>query len=184
MDIALLIAGLVAGGLVTYWVTTRFIHRPRLCFNVQVAAHLDPGEFHDKLSMSLRGSPINNLAVFNIELRLKGRADISGDQIPDTQKPTLYFPGFSAIDVRTIDYDESRFDVPLGLAGSGALVIFNIRRIRAGTLARFQLIGTFRDSTIDPRELLSEFYPGAIRNVDSATTGQIKRPWKKSRDET
>ena len=182
-DVALVGAGIIGGGIVSYFVARRFIHRPNLKFNLHQAAVLNRADFGNKFRMSVDGNDIHNLCVFNLDMTLSGSADLAPSQVPSDNKPSLYMPGFAVYDVRTIDYDESRFRIPLGIAGNGSLILINLERMRAGTTARFQILGSFRDSDDDASRFAAEFYPGAVHNVDMKTSGMIKRPWKKTKDQ-
>src|SRR5437588_1305156 len=115
-DALLLLGGISGGGVITYYVTRNFIHRPKLTFSLRPAAILQRHDFGNALAMTLRGRAVDNLAVFTLEISLRGRSDVSKDDIPDDKKPTLRFPQFRAFDVRTLNNDESRFDIPLGIA--------------------------------------------------------------------
>ncbi len=182
-DIALLIAGIVGGGIVSWFIAKRFIHRPHLRFGLKPAAILRKSDFGRTFKMSANGNNLDNLCVFNLDMYLKGRSDLSRDQVPEDNKPTLFFPGFTIYDVRTIEYDETRFSIPLSIAAKGALLIINIDRMRANTHASFQIIGSFRDSSIDPEDFSADFYPGSLHNIDVESVGHIRRPWKKTKDE-
>ncbi len=182
-DIALLIAGIIGGGIVSLWVAKRFIHRPHLKFSIRPAAILRKSDFGRTFKMSANGNNLDNLCVFTLDMHLKGKSDLSRDQVPEDNKPTLFFPNFTIYDVRTIEYDETRFDIPLAIAAKGALLIVNIERMRANTHASFQIIGSFWDSAIEPEDFSAEFYPGSLHNVDVESSGHIRRPWKKTKDE-
>lgn len=182
-DVVLLVLGLLGGGLITWLAAKKLIHRPILKFRLYCAATLRKTDFGRKFKMSAGDTDLNNLCVFNLEMHLKGRADISKDQVPEDNKPTLFFPNFTIFDVRTIDYDETRFSIPLAIAANGSMLIVNISRMRSNTIARFQILGTFRDSDTDPNLFSSHFYPGSLHNVDMETAGQIKKPWKRTKDQ-
>ena len=83
--------------------------------------------------------------------------------------------------MRTIEYDETRFRIPLGFAAHGSLIIVNLERIRANTRARFQIIGTLSHDAPPINEYFARFYPGTIHNVDTETAGAIERPWQKAK---
>lgn len=182
-DIVLLVAGIVGGGIVSWLVAKRFIHRPHLIFSLKPAAILRKSDFGRTFKMSANGKELDNLCVFNLGMHLKGKSDLSRSQIPEDNKPTLFFPGFTIYDVRTIEYDETRFNIPLAIAAKGSLLIVNIERMRANTHASFQIIGSFWDSGVDPEEFSADFYPGSLHNVDVESAGHIRRPWKKTKDE-
>ena len=165
----------------TWLVARREIHRPKLIYTLQPAAVLHAKEVGSSLSMALGGEEVDNLCVFTLEIFLKGRADVAKSQVVEDNKPTIFFPKFRAFDVRTIEYDETRFRIPLGLAGNGSLVIVNLERIRANTKARFQIIGTLWHDAPPVNEYLARFYPGTIHNVDTETAGAIERPWQKGK---
>ena len=180
-DIILIIAGLAGGGIVSYIIARNVAHRSKLRFELRLVAVLRARDFGNSLSMTLRGQVVNNLCVFSLELSLKGRLDISKDQVPEDNKPTLFFPNYKAFDVRTINNDQSRFSVPFGIAADGHMIIGNIDRIRANTKAIFQIIGTFVGEVPDLGDYYVDFYPGAVANIDVESSGNIKRPWKKER---
>lgn len=180
-DIFLVVISLVGGGLVTFYVTKNFIHRPVLKFELRPAAILRKSDFGRTFEMSANGKALNNLCVFSLDITLAGRSDLSKDQVPENNKPTLFFSGFTIYDVRTIDYDESRYSIPLGIARNGLLLIVNIERMRANTHAQFQIIGSFRDGDVEPEDFLADFYPGSMHNIDVQTSGHIRRPWKKQK---
>jgi hypothetical protein len=182
-DIGLLAAGIVGGGIASWLVAKKFIHRPHLKFSLKPAAILRKSDFGRTFKMSANGNNLDNLCVFNLDMHLKGKSDLSRDQVPEDNKPTLFFSGFTIYDVRTIEYDETRFSIPLAIAANGSLLIVNIDRMRANTHASFQIIGSFRDSTINPEDFLADFYPGSLHNVDIGSAGHIRRPWKKSKGE-
>ncbi len=182
-DVVLLILGLLGGVIGSWFVAKRFIHRPVLKFGLRPAAILRKSDFGRTFKMSANGRDLENLCVFNLDMHLKGRSDISKDQVPEDNKPTLFFPGFTIYDVRTIEYDETRFSIPLALAASGALLIVNLARMRSNTHARFQIIGSFRDNDADPADFMAHFYPGSLHNVDMESSGHIRRPWKRTKDE-
>jgi hypothetical protein len=175
--------GLIGGGLVSLFVAKRFIHRPHLNFSLRPAAILRKSDFGRTFKMSANGKNLENLCVFNLGLHLKGKSDISKDQIPDNNKPTLFFPNFTIYDVRTIEYDETRFDIPLAIAANGSMLIVNIERMRANTHARFQIIGSYWDSDSNPEDFAADFYPGSLHNIDVESSGHIMKPWKKKKDE-
>lgn len=177
----LLLGGIIGGGVITYYVALNYIHRPKLTFSLRPAATLLQKDFGSALAMTLRGQAVKNLGVFTLELSLRGRSDISKDHIPPDRKPSLSFPNFRAFDVRTLNNDESRFDVPLGIAGNGSLIIININHLRSNTKAIFQVIGTFDGDAPSPQSYQVSFFPGVIHNVDVETNGNIQRPWKKER---
>ena len=181
MDFLIALLGIAAGGAITYFVTTRYMHRPTISYFLKPAAYLEQHEFGKSLEIKIRGNKVSNLAVFNLEISLHGKADLIESQVLEDQKPTLFIPGFRAFDVQTLNNDETRFEIPLGIAAGGSMIICNIKRIRAGTTAVFQLIGAFDDPATDINTVLAEFYPGALINVDTNTSGSIKRPWKKEK---
>jgi hypothetical protein len=180
-DVILVGAGLAGGGLISYLIARNVIHRSRLHYSLHPAAVLRSRDFGTSLSMNLRGQPVQNLCVFSLEMNLRGRLDISKDEVPDDHKPSIYFPDFRAFDVRTINNDESRFNIPLGIAAGGHMIIGNIDRIRANTRAIFQIIGSFDNEVPDLAQYYVDFYPGAIKNIDVETSGNIRKPWKKER---
>lgn len=182
-NIGLVLVGIVGGGFASYIIARKYTHRPILSFNLHPAALLNRTDFGNKFRMSVDGNSLHNLCVLNLDIHLKGSADIQEGQVPDDNKPSLYFPRFTVHDVRTVDYDESRFRIPLGLAGNGSLVLLNIERLRAGTKARFQIIGSFWEPDAADYGVGAEFYPGTVHNVDVKTSGDIKRPWKKTKGE-
>ena len=180
-DALLLLAGIAGGGVISYYVTRNFIHRPKLGFNLRPAALLHRHDFGNALAMTLRGRAVDNLGVFTLEISLRGRSDISKDDIPDDKKPSLTFPSFRAFDVRTLNNDESRFEIPLGIAAGGNLIIININHLRSNSKAIFQIIGTFEGDAPQLNTYQTEFFPGVIHNVDVETSGNIQRPWKTER---
>lgn len=182
-DVVLLLVGIGGGGIVSWFVAKRFIHRPQLRFSLKPTAILRKSDFGRKFEMSANGQNLNNLCVFNLGMHLNGRADLSRDQVPEDNKPTLFFPRFTIYDVRTIEYDETRYSIPLAIAAKGSLLIINIDRMRANTYANFQVIGSFHDDSVDPEDFTADFYPGSLHNVDIESSGHIRRPWKKTKDE-
>jgi len=182
-DMVLLAGGIMGGGLASLYITRRFIHRPTLQFSLRKAAVLHKNDFGRSFQMFSKGQELNNLCVFNLEIKLNGHSDISKDQVPEDNKPMMFFPSFTTYDVRTIEWDETRFEIPLGIAANGSMVIININRIRANTTARFQIIGSFWPNAPTPADYLVSFYPGAMHNVDVSAIGNIKRPWLRTRDE-
>lgn len=182
-DIVLLVLGLLGGGIASWFVAKRFIHRPILKIGLRPAAILRKSDFGRTFKMSANGRNLENLCVFNLDMHLKGKSDISKDQVPEDNKPTLFFRGFKIYDVRTIEYDETRFDIPLSLAANGSLMFINLVRMRANTHARFQIIGSFLENEADPADFQAHFYPGSLHNVDMESSGHIKRPWKRTKDE-
>lgn len=165
----------------TWLIARREMHRPKLIYTLRPAAVLHTKEVGSALSMTLGGKKVDNLCVFTLEIFLKGRADVAKVQVVEDNKPTLFFPKFRAFNVRTIEYDETRFRIPLGLAGNGSLIVINLERIRANTKAEFQIIGTLRDDAPPVNEYWARFYPGTIHNVDTETAGAIERPWQKGK---
>ncbi|WP_062196777.1 hypothetical protein [Caldimonas taiwanensis] len=179
-DILFLAIGLLGGGVISYLIARNVIHRPKLIFNLFQAGFIDPRTYHNNLQLSAAGQPLQNIVVFNLEVSLKGRADLTAAAFDERTKPSIDFPGCKIFGVRTLNNDETRFNIPLGLANDGARVIVNLNRLRAGTTARFQIVGTFVARPEDLSGYSASFFPGASTNVDVETKGAIARPWKKS----
>jgi hypothetical protein len=182
-DLWFLIFGLIGGGIITYLVARRIIHRPTLKFTLKTNAVLRKTDFGRTFQMRAGDRDLDNLCIFSLEMHLKGKSDIGKEQAEEKNKPTLFFSHFTIHDIRTIDRDESRFDIPFSRAANDAMLIVHINRMRANTKARFQIIGSFRDAETDPDHFLAEFYPGFLHNVDMESAGQIRRPWKKQKDQ-
>lgn len=179
-DIGLLVGGLLGGGVISYFIARSVIHRPRLCFNLFQAGFIDPKNYHNNLSLSAGGQALTNIIVFNLEISLRGKADLSAASFDEKAKPCIDLPGCKIFGVRTLNNDETRFNIPLGLANQGSRIIVNLNRLRAGTTARFQIVGTL---PIVPEALWAysaQFFPGASFNVDVETKGAIQRPWLRS----
>lgn len=180
-DLLLLIGGIGGGGVLSYYITRNYIHRPKLTFSLRPAAILHRRDFGNALAMTLRGHAVQNLGIFTLEISLRGHYDISKEHIPEDRKPSLTFPAFRTFDVRTLNNDESRFEIPLGIVAPGNRVIININHLRSNSKAIFQIIGTFEGEVPDLQSYEVEFFPGVIHNVNTETNGLIQRPWKKER---
>jgi hypothetical protein len=177
------LGGIAGGGLVSYLVTRRYIHRPRLSIRLDTAALLLPQDFDEALEFRFAGAPVHNLLIMTLTLENQGTADIL---VPDaapprpptaTLQPFLHFEGIRVSAVRTTNNDVSRFNIPIGRAVANHRLYLNIHRIRAHTTARFQIIGTFEGTPTPLSNELVRFFPGAIPNIDIATGGALQGPW-------
>ena len=171
----------------TYFIARRVIHRPKLTITVEPTLVLRPEDLdvHDSLELSVKGKKVQALCALSLEIACKGRKDVV---VPDagrgrapgaTPLPRVDFNGFRIVGIRTLNNDASRFYIPLGRHSGGRGVYLNIHRLRAGAVARFQIIGELETgrAQFDPEQC--HVFPGAIPDVDLLTRGTVARPWLK-----
>jgi hypothetical protein len=131
----------------------------------------------------LQGRQVDNICALQLEVASKGHRDIVvEDAAPPrppnaTPFPRIDFKDFRIIGIRTLNNDASRFYIPIGRRANNRGVYLNIHRLRAGSTARFQIVGELEGGRrwFEPEQC--EIFPGAIPNIDFLTSGTISRPW-------
>jgi hypothetical protein len=184
------VVGILVGGAITFFVARRYAHRPKLTFRLDPAALIFPDELGMGPHLELRygNSPVTNLVSLSFVLTHTGSTDVVvADAAPPrpanaTLQPFFDFADFEVFSVKTVNNDESRFYVALSKALGSTRVYVNIHRIRAGTTARFQMLGTLRNGRRHIEAEQVAFFPGALPNVDVLTQGIISRPWLTKHD--
>src|ERR1017187_50184 len=136
------VLGTICGGLITFFVTRWYIHRPTLIFRLDPAVLLLASDFGRQLQLQFAGQSVDNLFVLALTVTNKGAADVvvqAAALAPSqriTRQPSFDFEDASLYSVRTLNNDESRFYIALAVANSNTRLYINIQRIRAGSTAR------------------------------------------------
>ena len=177
------VLGIIGGGLITFFVTRWYIHRPTLIFRLDPAVLLLASDFGKQLQLQFAGKPVDNLFVLALTVSSKGTADIvvqdamSPPSQRITRQPSFDFADASLYSVRNLNNDESRFYIALAVANANQRLYVNIQRLRAGSTARFQIVGTWMKNPGPLKSERVQFFPGTIANINVRTQGCIHRPW-------
>jgi len=117
------IVGVFLGGAIAYTIAKRVAHRPKLKVRLDETMVLRPADLnlHNNLTLSVNGAQVENLCSLALTVECSGSRDIV---VPDaapprgenaTPPPRLDFDGFEIIGVRTLNNDNSRCYIPLGI---------------------------------------------------------------------
>jgi hypothetical protein len=192
-ELLLSLGALVGGSLVTYYVTTHFIHRPRLAFSLKQVARIVPADIGLTAAViQWAGLAVPNLCVLELTIDNEGRRDIivadaslppSGGQRPPsaTPQPRIDFPQrrFGVLAFDTLNSDAAAFWIALAKQRQAGAqhVHVNIHRIRAKSTGTFRIVGTIWNgpATLTPGDV--RFFPGAIPDVDISVAGLLAKPF-------
>jgi len=127
--------------------STLYVHLSRH-FELQPSAYQP--DLSSALQLTWNSQPISNVICFGLTLRLEGYHDHDDPSVrmppppgaPSPKRPRIDFSNFRILSVGTVDYDPNLFDIPLAKANNDTSLFLNVVRLRAGTEAKFTIIGT------------------------------------------
>lgn len=176
------VLALVIGCAATYFVARRVAHRPRLSITLTPKVSLFPSDFDIGESFSFRmgGRAVDNVCALELVVKCKGFRDIV---VPDarppraadaTPLPRLDFTDFDIMGIQTLNNDASKFYVPLVRAAKNKSLYVNIHRLKAGTEARFQIVGRLLEERRTFTDDQCQIFPGAIQDTDVDISGCVQ----------
>ena len=182
----------LAGVAVSWWAATHWIHRPRLVFDLEVGERIDPAELGlNWMTLQMGPLTIKNLIILHLSITNRGRRDVI---VPDAGKsasgqrpmsatplPRIDFSRLGVLGFRTLNSDDSAYWIPLAKSrkshGDPQHLHIYIHRIRGGSTAHFRILGTVWEgsSALEPSD--TDFFPGAIPDVDVDVCGLLRKPY-------
>ncbi len=175
----------------TLWAGRRLSHRPRLKIGVTPRATIVPQELDiepNLLRFFVKERQIYNLCLLHVELRLDGFRDIilarHDSNNPDRTliNPFIQFTDFQILALHTLNNDESAFYIPLARSRSDTRLHINFQRMKAGTIVRFQILGTLFRQRTEFTEDQAALFPGTLPDVDVSSFGLIQADHLRSTD--
>ena len=166
------VASIIASGVISFLIAKCVRPRAKLKITLKSESAVSQNVLGSELQIGKNGKTVGDIAIFKLSISTGFVMGVTSDNMDAKHKLALDFKGLTIKNIKTVNNNNSRFNIPIGRASKDARLVLNINWMRRSTTAEFLVVGIL-DRGVKPKDVKADLYIGLLRDVEIVPAGMI-----------